>query len=157
MSIELWRTRPYAHLRHHVVDGLDGQAFAPFTSGNPSNGGSTGFQSLPVNVWETDETYLATLMAPGFDEQTINVTAHEDMLTIEGALTFQAPAGARAVWQEFGPAKFRRTLRLGTSVDSSKVQALYRNGLLMITLSKAEHSKPRKIQVQGSSTEAKVG
>jgi hypothetical protein len=38
----------------------------PASGRNPSDGGSTGFQSLPVNVWETDDAYLATLMAaPG--------------------------------------------------------------------------------------------
>ena len=96
MATELWRTRPYAHHLQHVVDGLYDQAFAPFTS-NPADGGSTGFQSLPVNVWETDEAYLATLMAPGLDEQTINVTIHEDTLAIEGTLAFEAPKNARAV------------------------------------------------------------
>jgi len=154
MSIELWRTRPYAHLLHHVVDGTYDRAFTP-TSGNLSDGGSTGLQSLPVNVWETDEAYLATLMAPGLDEQTITVTVHNDTLAIEGALVFEAPEGAKAVWQEFGPAKFRRSLRLGTSVDSDRVEALYRNGLLVITMAKAAHSKPRQIQVQGTATGAK--
>ena len=158
MSTELWRTRPYAQHLQHVVDGLYEQAFAPFTSGNPADGGSTGFQSLPVNVWETDEAYLATVMAPGLDEQTINVTVQEDTLAIEGTLAFEAPTGARAVvWQEFGPAKFRRSLRLGASIDASKVEALYHNGLLMLTIPKAEQSKPRQIQVQVSSNEAKVG
>jgi len=57
------------------------------------------------------------------------------MLTIEGALAFEGPEGAvYVVWQEFGPAKFRRSLRLGTSVDGSKVEALSHNGLLMLTM-----------------------
>jgi HSP20 family molecular chaperone IbpA len=55
-------------------------------------------------------------MAPGLDEQTINVTVHDDTLAIEGGLAFQVPEGATAVWQEFGPARFRRSLRLGTSL-----------------------------------------
>jgi HSP20 family protein len=148
MSIELWRTRPYAHHLHHVVDGLYEQAFTPFSSGNPADGGSTGFQSLPVNVWETEDAYLATLMAPGLDEQTISVSVHDDTLAIEGALVFQAPDGAKTVWQEFGPSKFRRSLRLGAAVESSRVEALYRNGLLMITMPKAENAKPRQIAVQ---------
>jgi len=158
MATELWRTRPYAHHVQHIVDGLYDQAFAPFSS-NPADGGSTGFQSLPVNVWETDEAYLATLMAPGLDERTINVTIHEDTLAIEGSLAFEAPEGARAVvWQEFGQAKFRRSLRLGASIDASKVEALYHNGLLMLTMPKAEHSKSRQIQVhvQVTSKEAKA-
>jgi len=155
MSIELWRTRPFAHDFQHVVDGLYEQAFSPFTSGNASDGGSTGFQSLPVNVWETDGGYVATLMAPGLDEQTIKVTVHDDTLAIEGALVAQAPEGAKPVWQEFGPSKFRRSLKLGAAVDPSKVEALYRNGLLTITMPKAESAKPRQIQVQLTSNGSK--
>ena len=94
MSIELWRTRPYAQHLHHFVDGLYEQAFAPFTSGNSADGGGTGFQSLPVNVWETGDAYLATLMAPGLDEQTINVSVHDDTLAIEGANAHSGTAHA---------------------------------------------------------------
>ena len=155
MSIELWRTRPYSHPLHHLVDRMYEQTFAPFTGGSLSDGGSTGFQSLPVNVWETEDAYLATLMAPGLDEPTINVTVHEDTLAIEGALVVQVPEGAKAVWQEFGPSRFRRSLRLGAAVDSSKVEALYRNGLLMITMPKAENARPRKVQVQLTSSDTK--
>ena len=62
------------------------------------------------------------------------------------------------MWQEFyqGPTKFRRSLRLGTSVDPSNVEGLYRNGLFMLTMAKPEDSKLRQIQVQGASSEAKV-
>jgi HSP20 family protein len=155
MSIELWRTRRYPHLLHHIVDGTYERTFAPFANGNAADGGGTGFQSLPVNVWETEDTYLATLMAPGLDEETIHVTVHENTLSIEGTRAFQEPEGARPVWQEYGPAKFSRSLRLGRSVDSTRVEALYRDGLLVITISKAEHAKPRQILVQATATDAK--
>jgi HSP20 family molecular chaperone IbpA len=95
MSTELWRTRPYARDLQHIVDGFYEQAFAPFTSGNPADGGSTGFQTLPVNVWETDDAYLATLMAPGLDEKTINITMHQDTLAIERALCRRTASGDR--------------------------------------------------------------
>jgi HSP20 family protein len=157
MSIELWRTRPYTNPLGQVLDRLFEQTFAPFTAGGPADGGSTGFQSLPVNVWETEAAYHAALMVPGLDEQTIEVTFHDDMLAIEGTLAFQAPEGAKVVWQEFnpGPAKFRRSLRLGASVDASKVEAAYRNGLLVLTIPKAEYARPRQIQVKVTSGDAK--
>ncbi|MDQ3808875.1 MAG: Hsp20/alpha crystallin family protein, partial [Chloroflexota bacterium] len=122
--------------------------FAPFYSNVAGNGGSTGFQSLPVNIWETSEAYQAAMMAPGVDEQSINVTVHDDTLAIEGELKFQTPEGAQVIWQEFGPAKFRRSLRLGSAVDPSKVEATYKNGILFVTMAKAEHARPRQVQVQ---------
>ena len=147
MAIDLWRTRPYSATPWtQAVDRLFEQAFGPhYTS---SEGSTSGYQSLPVNVFETKDGYQAALLAPGLDEQSINVTVHDDTLVIEGELRFQMPEGAKTVWQEFGPAKFRRSLRLGASVDPAKVEAMYRNGLLMVTMPKAESAKPRQISVQ---------
>jgi HSP20 family molecular chaperone IbpA len=147
MAIDLWRTRPYTPSNlSSAVDRLFEQAFAPFSQ--PHNGGSTGYQSLPVNVWETTDGYHAALLAPGLDEQSLNVTVHEDTLSIEGEMRFDAPEEAKMVWQEFGPSHFRRSLRLGTAVDAAHVEAIYRNGLLLVTMPKAEHAKPRQIQVR---------
>jgi HSP20 family protein len=159
MSIELWRTRPATNPLGQVLDRLFEQTFTPFTAGRPADGGSTAYQSLPVNVWETEDAYHAVLMAPGLDEQTIDLTVHEDTLAIEGTLAFQAPDGAKVVWQEFypnpGPAKFRRSLRLGASIDASKVEAVYRNGLLVLTMPKAEYAKPRQIHVKMAASDEK--
>jgi HSP20 family molecular chaperone IbpA len=158
MAIDMWRTRPYtvsSPLRQWV-DRVFDDAFAQMGGAPGSAGQTTGFQSLPVNVWETPEGYQAALLAPGLDERSINVTVHEDTLAVEGELTFNAPENAKTIWQEFGPAKFRRSLRLGAAVDPAKVEAMYRNGLLLLTMPKAEHAKPRQIQVQvGANDSAK--
>jgi HSP20 family molecular chaperone IbpA len=151
MAIDLWRTRPYSSsfntpLRQWV-DRVFDEAFA--REGNQAgNGSAAGFQSLPVNVWETPEGYQAALLAPGLDEESINVTVHEDTLAIEGELRFSVPENSKPIWQEFGPSKFRRSLRLGSAVDPARVEAMYKNGLLLVTMPKAEHAKPRQIQVQ---------
>jgi HSP20 family protein len=135
-----WRSRPYST----AADRLFREALEPyFVDGRSSaaNGGTTGFQSLPVNVWETVEGYEATFLAPGLDERSISVTVHDDTLSIEAEQRFEVPAGAKVVWQEFGPATYRRSLRLGTVIDSAKVEALYRNGLLPLRMQKAEHAR----------------
>jgi HSP20 family protein len=149
MAIDLWRTRPYASMNGPLrqwVDRVFDEAFA--REGGTTGSGSAGFQSLPVNVWETPDGYQAALLAPGLDEQSINVTVHDDTLVIEGELRFDVPEGAKPIWQEFGPSKFRRSLRLGSTVDPARVEAIYQNGLLLVTMPKAEHAKPRQIRVQ---------
>ena len=84
-----------------------------------------------------------------------DILVEDDTIREIGPPGLAAPEGARAVWQEFypnpGPAKFRRSLRLGASVDASKVEAVYRNGLLVLTLPKTEYAKPRQIQVKVTS------
>ncbi len=153
MAIDLWRTRPYWSSGwttpiSQMVDRMFEQAFTPIGSSAGTNGGSTGFQTLPVNIWETNDAYHAALLAPGVNEQSINVAVHEDTLAIEGELEFQAPETAQMVWQEFTPVKFRRSLRLGSAVDPTQVEATYNNGILFVTMSKAEHARPRQVQVQ---------
>lgn len=157
MAIDLWRTRPYSGFNTPLRQWVDRVFDEAFTREGAQANGSAGYQSLPVNVWETGEGYQAALLAPGLDEQSINVTVHDDTLAIEGDLQFSVPEGAKPVWQEFGPSKFRRSLRLGTAVDPARVEAMYRNGLLLVTMPKAEHAKPRQIQVQvqGESTPAR--
>ena len=162
MAIDLWRTRPYSSgwstPISQMVDRMFEQTFAPLLTSSASNGngGSTGFQSLPVNIWEINDAYNAALLAPGIDEQSINVTVHEDTLAVEGELKFQAPEGANMIWQEFTPVKFRRSLRLGSAVDPTKVEATYQNGILFVTMPKAEHARPRQVQVQlGGPAESK--
>ena len=87
MAIDLWRTRPYTlSPLSQWVDRVVDQAFSP-NYGN-GDGGSTGFQSLPVNVWETAEGYHAAL-----DER--------DRIYPEGAideLFSQAEAEAFVAW-----------------------------------------------------------
>src|ERR1051325_310389 len=147
MSIDLWRTRPAStNALSHIIDQMFEQTFVPH---GLADGGSTGFKSLPVNVWETQDGYYAAVLAPGLDAQNISVTFHDDTLAIEGTLAFHASEGAKVVWQEFnpGPTQFRRSLRLGAFVDTSKVEAVYRDGLLVLTMPKAEHAKPRQIHV----------
>ena len=151
MAVDLWRTRPVTWTSpvSQMVDRMFEQAFAPlFTSSAGTDGGSTGFQSLPVNIWETNDAYHAALLAPGVDEQSINVTVHQDTLAIEGELKFQAPEGAQMIWQEFTPVRFRRSLRLGSAVDPSQAEATYKNGILFVTMPKAERARPRQVQVQ---------
>jgi HSP20 family protein len=153
MAIDLWSTRPYwsrwSTPTNQMLDRMWEQAFTP-SSGNSAGSAAAdaGFRSLPVNIWETSDAYNAALLAPGIDEQSINVTVHEDTLTIEGELKVQAADDAQIVWQEFAPVKFRRSLRLGSAVDPGKVEARYNNGVLLVTMAKAEHARPRQVQVQ---------
>jgi HSP20 family protein len=148
MAIDLWRTRPYSTMNTPIRQWVDRVFEDAYSQAAANSNASAGFQTLPVNVWETTEGYQAALLAPGLDEQSINVSVHEDTLSIEGDLEFQVPEGAKPIWQEFGPSKFRRSLRLGAAVDASRVEAMYKNGLLLVTMPKAEHAKPRQIQVQ---------
>ncbi len=121
------------------------------TTGGDSGSGDQGRVAAapaPVSIWETEDAFQAALIAPGLDENSIRVTIQEDTLSVEGELKFQPPEGARMIWQEFGPTRFHRVLRLGTPVDRDRIEAVYRNGLLMLTIPKSELAKPHRIAIR---------
>jgi len=155
MAIDLWRTRPFmSGTMRGAVDRLFEDTYAPFYTGYSgregagSTGGQPGVQTLPVTIWESNDGFHAAIMAPGLEENSINVVVQDDTLSIEGELKFQPPEGARMIWQEFGPMHFRRSLRFGTAIDPTRVEAVFRNGLLLITVPKAEEARPRQVRVR---------
>ena len=123
---------------------------AETTSRDSGNGDQSQVSAAPapVSIWETEDAFQAALIAPGLDENSIRVTIQEDTLSVEGELKFQPPEGARMIWQEFGPTRFHRVLRLGTPVDRDRVEAVYHNGLLMLTIPKSELAKPHRITIR---------
>jgi HSP20 family protein len=152
MAMNLSRTRPaLSNPRGRAVDHMFDEAFARFYEGRDGGAtgtGQTGVQSPPVTIWETDDAFYAALLAPGLDENSIVVTIQEDTLSVEGELKFQPPEDARTIWQEFGQTRFQRSLRFGTPVDRDRVEATYRNGMLLLTVPKSEEAKPHQIRVQ---------
>jgi HSP20 family protein len=96
---------------------------------------------------DRDHVYIQGL-APGIDPQTLDVSVHRNTLTISGEKPGPAGVAAEAFHRnERAAGRFVRSLDLPAEVDSSKVQASYEQGLLSITLPKAEAAKPRQIQV----------
>jgi HSP20 family protein len=140
----LARTSEYRMLPLSAAfDRLLESAFTPVMGSN----GSTS-SNIAANVWETGDGYQIALLAPGVDPEQIEITALRNTITVSGTLEVGQPEGAKAVWQEFGPSQFRRQIGLPAEVNSDEVQAAYRNGILLLTVPKAEHAKPRQIKVQ---------
>jgi len=102
-----------------------------------------------VNVSEDADALYVTALAPGLDPAAVQVTVQDDRLTIAGekprvAAEIQPEAFHRS---ERAAGKFVRTVTLPSDVEHEKVQADYTNGLLVITLPKAEKAKPKQITV----------
>jgi HSP20 family protein len=118
-------------------------AFGPLDG---SGGGASA--GIPTNIWETDGAYHIALLVPGARPDDVEITALGNTITVAGAYELTQPEGVKMVWQEFGPSQFRRQIGLPTEVDSEHIEAAYQNGVLMLTVPKAEHAKPRQIKVQ---------
>jgi HSP20 family protein len=102
-----------------------------------------------VNVSEDADALYVTALAPGLEPTAIQLTVQDKRLTMAGekqrlAAEIQPEAFHRS---ERAAGKFVRTVTLPIDVEHEQVRADYTNGLLVVTLPKAEQAKPKQIPV----------
>lgn len=85
---------------------------------------------------------------PGLGEKDVQISIHQDVLTLSGERQKDAPQGWFVHRQERRPVKFSRSFALPCKVDPEKSTATLKNGVLTITLNKAIEAQPRQIAVK---------
>ena len=98
-------------------------------------------------IKEGVEAYGLEVWLPGVAKDGLELTIHEGSLTITGRRAWKKPDGWTQLYRETPLADFSLTLEHDNTFDADKVQAGLRDGLLHVTLPKAESLKPRKIAV----------
>jgi HSP20 family protein len=104
-----------------------------------------GDQTLGINIREEDEAYFLSALVPGLKAEDLNIQVLEDVLRIEGE--FKADEQSYLV-RELPNGSFTRTLRLPSVIDADQVEAKIADGVLTLTLPKAESARPKKISVK---------
>ena len=101
-----------------------------------------------VDIEETEEGFLITADLPGVEEKNIEITVEDGVLTMSGHREeSKEEKQGGAILRERSYGSFHRSFRLGRSVNSEKIAASYKNGVLSVSLPKAEEVKPRQIPV----------
>lgn len=103
--------------------------------------------SPALDLYQNNDNVIARVELPGMRKEDIEISLQDGMLTISGERTSETGEGDKAERTERYVGKFRRSISLPTQVDSNKVTASYRDGVLTVTLPKAEEAKPKQIQV----------
>ena len=103
-----------------------------------------------LDLYENNDNLIAVVELPGMRKEDIEISLHDGMLTIGGERKSETREGDKAERTERYIGKFRRSITLPTRVDANKVSATYKDGILTITLPKAEEAKPKQIQVNVS-------
>jgi len=102
-----------------------------------------------INAWANEDEEIVTAEIPGVDPSEIDLAIVNDVLTISGERKAVEPNGEmRYHRRERTYGKFSRSIQLAFAVDSSKVSAGYEDGILKVTLPRAEADKPHKITVK---------
>ena len=104
---------------------------------------------LSLNVTENDDAYNVELLAPGVDPDSIQVNVHQNKLNISAERkAYEENEDRNWHRRERTTGKFSRSITLNDAIDTSKVEANYKNGVLTIALKKAESAKPKQIEVK---------
>lgn len=102
----------------------------------------------PVDIVEDDSgiTLLADL--PGVSRERLGVRVDGDILTIEGTADVAGPREMELVYGEAQLAVYRREFSLSRELDASRIEAQLKDGVLRLTIPKAEEARPRRIEVR---------
>jgi HSP20 family protein len=111
-----------------------------------AEGTRNGTYRLPLDAYVTPDEIVIVANMPGIRPEEVEITLEGDTLTITSERS--APMeNVSYVMQERPYGRFQRTLNLNVPVQADKAEAHYENGLLTLTIPKAEAVKPKTIQV----------
>ena len=102
----------------------------------------------PVDIIEGRDALFLVADMPGVDENSVDITLEKNVLTIYGTVEPEIPGEHRLVSSEYGIGDYQRTFTLSNEIDGGRIEATVKNGVLRLTLPKAEAAKTRKIPVK---------
>lgn len=100
-----------------------------------------------TDIFETTEAVMLMVDLPGVQEENIEITLENNILAITANSLDIAPEGYGLVFAEYEPGDFERSFRLTDQINRDGIEAEYREGVLYLTLPKAEEAKVRKIAI----------
>ena len=101
----------------------------------------------PVDVFEDDEAITLLADLPGVARDGLNVRIDGDSLLLEATANTAGPQQLELLYGEARVAAYRRQFTLSRELDASRIDAQLRDGVLRLTIPKAEAAKPRRIEV----------
>ena len=101
-----------------------------------------------TDIYETKDDIEVIADMPGVTEKNINITLENDVLTITGSQTEKHPEAHELLHCGYGNGIFRRSFTLTEKINRDAIKAVIKNGVLKISLPKAEETKPKQIAVE---------
>ena len=128
-------------------DDLNSLFESPFWSGFGRTGQLFSGWSPALDLYQNSDNVVAVVELPGMRREDIEISLHDGTLTISGERKRETFNGEKTERTERYIGKFRRSITFPVRVDANKVSATYQDGILTVTLPKAEEAKPKQIPV----------
>jgi HSP20 family protein len=109
--------------------------------------GLTG-RGIASNLYETADSFVFQLPMPGVAPEDVEITAEPNSLHIKWTTHVAMPKNATTThWSGFTEGEYQQSFTLPNTINADRVEAGYENGILTLTLPKAEHAKARRVKV----------
>lgn len=109
----------------------------------------TSYWMPAVDIAENDNQYVVKVELPGVDKDDVKVTLESNILTIRGEKKEEKEEKGKSIHRlERCYGSFQRSFALPSTVKSDKIDAAYKDGILMVTLPKTEETKTKQIEVK---------
>ena len=103
---------------------------------------------VKVNVLEQETEYILELAAPGLTKADFELSVEKEVLTISASKEQTEQEGIKVLRNEFGKYDFKRSFQLADTIDSEKIHAEYKQGILKVVLPKKEKEAPKVVTVK---------
>ena len=101
-----------------------------------------------TDIFETNDALKVVMEMPGVDRANLEVNVENDVLSVSGRIDLSKYEKLQPVYTEYNIGHYRRTFNLSSSrINQERIAADMKDGVLTLTLPKAEQAKPRKISV----------
>lgn len=104
--------------------------------------------SLPVDVRREKDRYVVEVEVPGAGKEDVGIEVEGDVLVVKRAPAPKVPEGARAVLRGRVRGEASRRLRFQEKIDTERVEARLKNGILRLEIPLAAEARPRKIAIR---------
>jgi HSP20 family protein len=102
-----------------------------------------------TDIFETEDALMVVMELPGVDREHTEITVEDNVLSVSGRIDFSKYEKLQPVYTEYNIGHFWRTFSLTpSSIDEQMISADMKDGVLTLTLPKAERIKPRRIQLK---------
>ena len=100
-----------------------------------------------ADIFESEGALTVVLEMPGVDKNRVDINVADGILSVQGQLDFSKYEGMQPLYTEYNIGNYGRSFSLSNKIDQGKIGAEMKDGILTITLPKAEEAKPRRISI----------
>jgi HSP20 family protein len=104
---------------------------------------------LPAaDIYETSDALTVILEMPGVEKGNVDVRVEDGVLRVDGKLDLSKYKGVVPLYTEYNVGHYSRGFRLSSKIDQNRISAELKDGVLSLTVPKAEEARPRTIQIK---------